>query len=245
MLDHIKIMQFADGTLDPNERDEVKKQIDSNPEYQKLLNDYISTADTLAELSNEIKSLDLPQNLKNKINNFNQAQVSEVKVEKKSFNFLNLLNIRYSAIAASFMIVFMAGFYANQLIPAAQLTSTSNDLPVAQQLSETGKIKLRGSSSEFITNFYQWFDQETFTNEVNLKINKLKEGDKLTLVSKDNKDNQINLIVGKFVEDTNNKCRVIYYDKKVSIINSKTSYQISLIVCKEVDGWELKEITLN
>lgn len=245
MLDHIKIMQFADGTLDPNERDEVKKQIDSNPEYQKLLNDYISTADTLAELSNEIKSLDLPQNLKNKINNFNQAQVSKVKVEKKSFNFLNLLNIRYSAIAASFMIVFMAGFYANQLIPAAQLTSTSNDLPVAQQLSETGKIKLRGSSSEFITNFYQWFDQETFTNEVNLKINKLKEGDKLTLVSKDNKDNQINLIVGKFVEGTNNKCRVIYYDKKVSIINSKTSYQISLIVCKEVDGWELKEITLN
>lgn len=245
MLDHIKIMQFADGTLDPNERDEVKKQIDSNPEYQKLLNDYISTADTLAELSNEIKSLDLPQNLKNKINNFNQAQVSEVKVEKKSFNFLNLLNIRYSAIAASFMIVFMAGFYANQLIPAAQLTSTSNDLPVAQQLSETGKIKLRGSSSEFITNFYQWFDQEAFTNEVNLKINKLKEGDKLTLVSKDNKDNQINLIVGKFVEGTNNKCRVIYYDKKVSIINSKTSYQISLIVCKEVEGWELKEITLN
>jgi len=245
MLDHIKIMQFADGTLDPNERDEVKKQIDSNPEYQKLLNDYISTADTLAELSNEIKSLDLPQNLKNKINNFNQAQVSEVKVEKKSFNFLNLLNIRYSAIAASFMIVFMAGFYANQLIPAAQLTSTSNDLPVAQQLSETGKIKLRGSSSEFITNFYQWFDQEIFTNEVNLKINKLKEGDKLTLVSKDNRDNQINLIVGKFVEGTNNKCRVIYYDKKVSIINSKTSYQISLTVCKEVDSWELKEITLN
>ena len=245
MLDHIKIMQFADGTLDPNERDEVKKQIDSNPEYQKLLNDYMSTADTLSELSNEIRSLDLPQNLKNKINNFNQAQVSEVKVEKKSFNFLNLLNIRYSAIAASFMIVFMAGFYANQLIPAAQLTSTSNDLPVAQQLSETGKIKLRGSSSEFITNFYQWFDQEIFTNEVNLKINKLKEGDKLTLVSKDNRDNQINLIVGKFVEGTNNKCRVIYYDKKVSIINSKTSYQISLTVCKEVEGWELKEITLN
>lgn len=245
MLDHIKIMQFADGTLDPNERNEVKKQIDTNPEYQKLLNDYMSTADTLVELGNEIRSLDLPQNLKNKINNFNQAQASKTQAEKKSFNFLNLLNIRYSAIAASFMIVFMAGFYANQLIPAAQLTSTTNDLPVAQQLSDTGKIKLRGSSSEFITNFYQWFDQETFTNEVNLKINKLKEGDKLTLVSKDNKDNQINLIVGKFVEGTNNKCRVIYYDKKVSIINSKTSYQISLIVCKEVEGWELKEITLN
>ena len=52
MLDDIKIMQFADGTLNPDEQEHVKNEIDNNPEYQKILKDYMQTADTLAGLGN-------------------------------------------------------------------------------------------------------------------------------------------------------------------------------------------------
>ena len=37
MLDDVKIMQFADGTLNPSERDAVKKEIESNPKYKQIL----------------------------------------------------------------------------------------------------------------------------------------------------------------------------------------------------------------
>ena len=40
MLDEIKIMQFADGTLNPSEREAVKKEIENNPEYKKILEYY-------------------------------------------------------------------------------------------------------------------------------------------------------------------------------------------------------------
>ena len=79
MLDHIKIMQFADGTLDPAEQDKVKLEIESNPEYQKILKDYTYTADALANLGNEIRSLDLPTDLKSKISNFNQKEKTKIK----------------------------------------------------------------------------------------------------------------------------------------------------------------------
>ena len=71
MLDEIKIMQFADGTLDPSEKEEVKKKIDNNPEYKKILEDYIYTGELLNNLGNEIKSVPLPKYLDNKIIQFN------------------------------------------------------------------------------------------------------------------------------------------------------------------------------
>ena len=73
MLDEIKIMQFADGTLDPSEKEEVKKQIDNNPEYKKILEDYIYTGELLNNLGNEIKSVPLPKYLDNKIIQFNKS----------------------------------------------------------------------------------------------------------------------------------------------------------------------------
>ena len=106
MLDEIKIMQFADGTLDPSEREDVKKQIDSSPEYKKILEDYIYTGELLNNLGNQIKSVPLPKYLNNKIIQFNKS-TSKIKTESKlSFSFLNIFNIKYSAIAAAFCFVF-------------------------------------------------------------------------------------------------------------------------------------------
>ena len=79
MLDEIKIMQFADGTLDPSEKEKVKKQIDNNPEYKKILDDYIYTGELLNNLGNEIKSVPLPEYLDNKIIQFNKPNWSICK----------------------------------------------------------------------------------------------------------------------------------------------------------------------
>ena len=239
MIDHIKIMQFADGTLEPNEREKVKKEIDLNPEYQQILNDYMETGDLLNNLGNELKSLELPKNLKNKIFTFNQSNQSNLKREEQSFNIFSFFNIRYSAITAAFALVFLGGFYANQLVPP------SNNLPIAQQLSEETNIKLRGSNAEFITSFYKWFNEKDFINEVNSKINNLNEGDKFLVETKDKNNASVNFVIGKIIKDTDSKCRAIYYDKKVSLQNSNKSFQISLAVCNENNKWILKAITLN
>jgi hypothetical protein len=239
MLDHIKIMQFADGTLDPNETDEVKKQIDSNPEYQKLLNDYMSTADALAGLGNELRSLELPSELKNKIVSFNQNQKSEVKLNKNIFNFLNIFNFKYSAVAAAFVVVFMGGFYSNQII------TQKEQIIIGETVSDTQNIKLRGLNSEFVSSFYNWFNEETFINGINKKIDNVKENEKFSLGLKDMNNNEVYFIKGKIVKDTNSKCREIYYDNKVRLDQSQKSYKISLTVCKDDVDWKLISITLN
>ena len=75
MLDEIKIMQFADGTLDPSERDSVQKEIENNPKYKKILDDYIYTAEILSNISKEIKSKPLPESLNSKIYEFNSNRI--------------------------------------------------------------------------------------------------------------------------------------------------------------------------
>ena len=64
MIDETKIMQYADGTLPIEEKEEVEKAIQDNPEYKKLLKDYQETGDLLFKLGTEIKSQPLPSSLK-------------------------------------------------------------------------------------------------------------------------------------------------------------------------------------
>ena len=78
MLDEFKIMQFADGTLDPSERENIKEQIESNPEYKKILEDYIFTGQLLTNLGNEIKSIPLPKYLEDKITNFDKNKIQTI-----------------------------------------------------------------------------------------------------------------------------------------------------------------------
>ena len=57
MIDEIKIMQLADGTLPAEERDAVQKAIDSDPKLKVLCEDYQKTGDLLFNLGNELKSV--------------------------------------------------------------------------------------------------------------------------------------------------------------------------------------------
>ena len=63
MIDETKIMQYADGTLPIEERDEVQKAIEADPKLKELYNTFKVTGDLLFNLSNEIKSQPLPKNL--------------------------------------------------------------------------------------------------------------------------------------------------------------------------------------
>lgn len=238
MLDDIKIMQFADGTLNSDEREHVKNEIDNNPEYQKILKDYMQTADTLAGLGNEIRSLDLPEELKLKISNFNKKE--SASIPQKSFNFFNIFNLKYSAVAVAFALFFTGGFYTNQMI------ALKDQVPTMQTVADKGSIKLRGSSSETVSNFYRWFDENKFITAVNNKINSLKNGDKFTADITDLNNQTVNFRLDKdFNDKDGNQCKIISYDKKVSLEQSNKFFFISLAVCKNNNIWKLVAITLN
>jgi len=89
MIDEIKIMQLADGNLDPKDREEVLNAIQADPKLQKVLKDYEFTRDILFLYAQEIKSKPLPEQLLKKIEEFN----SKTKVKKKTSSFSDFLNI--------------------------------------------------------------------------------------------------------------------------------------------------------
>ena len=68
MIDETKIMQYADGTLPTEEREEVKKAIEADPKLKELYNSFQETGELLFNLGNEIKSQPLPKNLQEKAN---------------------------------------------------------------------------------------------------------------------------------------------------------------------------------
>jgi len=86
MIDEIKIMQYADGMLPIEEKEEVEKAIQDNPEYKKLLKDYQETGDLLFKLGAEIKSQPLPDSLKEKLKVIKSWKKTP-KETKISFNF--------------------------------------------------------------------------------------------------------------------------------------------------------------
>ena len=67
MIDETKIMQYADGTLPEDEKETVKKAIESDLQLQKLLKDYQATGEMLFNLGKEIKSQPLPSSLQKKL----------------------------------------------------------------------------------------------------------------------------------------------------------------------------------
>ena len=67
MIDEIKIMQLADGNLDPKDREEVLNAIQEDPKLQKILKDYEFTRNILFLYAEEVKSKPLPEKLLKKI----------------------------------------------------------------------------------------------------------------------------------------------------------------------------------
>jgi hypothetical protein len=235
MLDEIKIMQFADGTLDPSEKEEVKKKIDNNPEYKKILEDYIYTGELLNNLGNEIKSVPLPKYLDNKIIQFNKS-TSKIKTESKlSFSFLNIFNIKYSAIAAAFCFVFMGGFFANQFVINQNSTSQKT-----QQASKSLNLDFRGSSSSI--NFYNSFNEKKFNKEINIIADKLKKKEEFEISISEEEKAKFKYI-DSFKDKNSNECKIIKSYKKIKITADGDEKFFSLTICQNKNYWSL--VTIN
>jgi len=82
MIDEITLMKYADGTLTSEEKKEVEKEIQNNPEYLKIISNFKKSRDILLDVSEGIKSEELPASIK-KIHK---------KIKRKiAFQFKNIL----------------------------------------------------------------------------------------------------------------------------------------------------------
>jgi len=219
MLDEIKIMQFADGT-----------------EYKKILEDYIYTGELLNNLGNEIKSVPLPKYLDNKIIQFNKSK-SKIKTESKLFfSFLNIFNIKYSAIAAAFCFVFMGGFFANQFVINQNSTSQKT-----QQASKSLNLDFRGSSSSI--NFYNSFNEKKFNKEINIIADKLKKKEEFEISISEEEKAKFKYI-DSFKDKNSNECKIIKSYKKIKITADGDENFFSLTICQNKNYWSLVAINI-
>ena len=150
MIDETKIMQYADGTLPIEEREEVQKAIEADPKLKELYNTFKETGDLLFKLSNEVKSKPLPKNLQEKAEILKSWNKTVVKENEKSFNFFNffgLFKFQYAGIAVAFCLFFVVGFYTNTFMasldkPINQIERASNKIDVKPE-----KLKMRSLQS--------------------------------------------------------------------------------------------------
>jgi hypothetical protein len=247
MLDEIKIMQFADGTLNPSEREAVKKEIENNAEYKKILEDYIYTGEILNNLGKEIKSKPLPTYLSNKIFEFNKNKVQFAKKKQFSFNFFDIFKIKYSAVAAGFALFFVGGYTTSHYLIAdktdygnmQEVKGTIDNQPIfrgAKKNIETGL----DSSVEF----YQIFNIEKFNKEINAKIKNTKNNQKLKIQFSNN--NAIELVVGNnFKNNKDQNCKNLNLQKKIKITEINEPVNASISICSQNNEWKFVSINLN
>lgn len=247
MLDEIKIMQFADGTLNPSEREAVKKEIENNPEYKKILEDYIYTGEILNNLGKEIKSKPLPAYLSNKIFEFNKNKVQFVKKKQFNFNFLDIFKIKYSAVAAGFALFFVGGYTTSHYLITdktdfrnmQEVKNNTDNQPIfrgAKKNIETGL----DSSAEF----YQIFNIEKFNKEINAKIKNAQNNEKLKIQFTNN--NSIELVVGNnFKNNKDQNCKNLNLQKKIKITETSDMVNASISICSQNKEWKFVSINLN
>ena len=236
MIDDVKIMQFADGTLDSSEREIVQKEIENNPKYRKILEDYIYTGQVLSKISREIKSKPLPEYLNNKIIQFNKSK-SNIKADSKlSFNLFNIFNIKYSTVAATFGLFFVGGFFTNQFV-----MNQNSNYQIAQKANKSYNLDFRSSSS-FI-NFYDKFNEKKFNEEINLIANKLKKNEEFEISISDSEKAKFQYIES-FKDQNNNDCRIIKSYKKIKLTLDGDEKFFSLTICKNKNYWLLAGINI-
>ncbi len=251
MIDETKIMQYADGTLPIEERDEVQKAIDADPKLKELYNTFMETGDLLFKLSNEIKSQPLPKNLQEKAEIL-KTWKKAAKVEKESsFNFFGLFKIQYAGIAAAFCLFFVGGFYSNTFMASLE-DDTSKTVRLSKEVNiDTNKLKMRSIQSDEddlqtrISNLYRYFDEETFLNEINEKIDGIQINQEFETSISDNIGKQIKFIYVENLKIANKQCKKLEFSEPVKLSNIDEGTNISLDLCKENENYELTAINIS
>ena len=244
MIDETKIMQYADGTLPEEEKEEVEKAIEKDPELKKLFNDYKETADILFNVGQSIKSQPLPNSLKEKLKVLNKAQEKVIKI-KKPFAFFNIFKVQYAGIAAALALFFYGGFYTQGVMMAKKSGSGTELQAVGKKVDEKMKITSDELSTR-IANVYKFFNEEKFTDEVNNAITDLKEGDEFELSLKDGNGNIIKFVLVKnFESEDGFQCKDIAFKKKTLLSRTDLGTDLKLSMCKKDDRYKLVSINLS
>ena len=251
MIDETKIMQYADGTLPIEERDEVQKAIDADPKLKELYNSFKETGDLLFNLSNEIKSQPLPKNLQEKAEILKTWKKPTKEEKESSFNFFGLFKIQYAGIAAAFCLFFVGGFYSNTFMASLE-DDTSKTVRLSKEVNiDTNKLKMRSIQSDEddlqtrIANLYRYFDEEAFLNEINEKIDDIKINQEFKTSISDNIGKQIEFIYVENLEISNKQCKKLEFSEPVKLSNIDEGTNISLDLCKVNENYELTAINIS
>ena len=244
MIDEIKIMQYADGTLPEDEKEAVEKAIESNPKLKKLFKDCQETADILFDLDKDMMSQPLPDSLKEKLKILNADKQTTFKV-KKPFTFFNIFKVQYAGIAAALALFFYGGFYT-QGVMMAKKTGDVSGLQAVKKKTENLKIKSNEDLSTRITNVYKFFNEKKFVEEINDIIVDLKAGDEFELSLKDASGTLIKFILVKVYQSNEGlQCTNIAFKEKTLLSRSDLGTNINLSLCKKEDRYELVSINLS
>ena len=234
MVDEIKIMQLADGTLPMDERAEVEKAIKNDPKLKKLFEDYQKSADLLFELGSEVKKSEVPSHILDKL--------KSLKIEKKihtekNFNLFSFFKFQYAGVAAAIAIVFGAGFTTSNII-----TKNNNSENQIVSLNKKMDFKFRGEMkgndedlSERIASVYRLIDENKITSEFNKIQSNLKIGDYFGLGVNDALGNETNFVLTEIKKISDYNCKIIAYDKKVILSENDKGSIVKLVFC-EIDG---------
>ena len=251
MIDETKIMQYADGTLPIEEREEVQKAIEADPKLKELYNTFKETGDLLFKLSNEVKSKTLPQNLQEKAEILKSWNKTVIKDKDKSFNFFGLFKFQYAGVAAAFCLFFVGGFYTNTFMASLDDTS-SGTVKLSKKIEvEPEKLKMRSIQKDDedlqtrIANLYRYFDEDKFLSQISPLINDAQVNDVIETNLEDNIGKKINFTVVENFRSDGNECKKLDFSEPVKLSNIDEGTNISLDLCKVDENYELTSINLS
>ena len=251
MIDETKIMQYADGTLPIEEREEVQKAIEADPKLKELYNTFKETGDLLFKLSNEVKSKPLPQNLQEKAEILKSWNKPVIKDKDKSFNFFGLFKFQYAGVAAAFCLFFVGGFYTNTFMASLDDTS-SGTVKLSKKIEvEPEKLKMRSIQKDDedlqtrIENLYRYFDEDKFLSQISPLINDAEVNDLIETDLEDNIGKKINFTVVENFRSDGNECKKLDFSEPVKLSNIDEGTNISLDLCKVDENYELTSINLS
>jgi len=251
MIDETKIMQYADGTLPIEEREEVQKAIEADPKLKELYNTFKETGDLLFKLSNEVKSKPLPQNLQEKAEILKSWNRPVIKDKDKSFNFFGLFKFQYAGVAAAFCLFFVGGFYTNTFMASLDDTS-SGTVKLSKKIEvEPEKLKMRSIQKDDedlqtrIANLYRYFDEDKFLSQISPSINDAEVNDVIETDLEDNIGKKINFTVVENFRSDGNECKKLDFSEPVKLSNIDEGTNISLDLCKVDENYELTSINLS
>ena len=250
MIDETKIMQYADGTLPQEEREEVKKAIEADPKLKELYNSFQETGDLLFKLGNEIKSQPLPQNLQEKAEILKTWKKPAAK-ELGSFNFFGLFKMQYAGIAAAFCLFFAGGFFTNTYIASVDQNKPGKLMKATKDIKATKELKFRNIPSEEedlstrIQNLYFYFNDEKFLSEISQVIDELEVNEVFESSLKDNDGKIVKFVLVENFNSNNNSCKKVRFNEPLRLSNIDEGTEVTLDLCKINENYEFLSINIS